>query len=71
MQVTFYTTGCTRCHELKELLDKKNVVYHTVTSVEEMLNLGLKYAPALMVDDKLYDYAGAVSWINTLTGGVQ
>lgn len=59
-----YTTGCPNCRALKALLDEKNIPYSEVTSVEEMLSLGITKVPVLSVDGEMYDCGAAIRWAN-------
>ena len=63
MEITLYTTDCPRCRDLKTLLDRKHINYSIVTSVEEMIKLGLTHAPALKIGDELMNSEQAFGWI--------
>lgn len=60
-----YTTGCPNCRALKALLDEKAIPHSEVTSIEEMLSLGIQKVPVLCVDGKFMDYRAAIYWANT------
>ena len=62
--IKFYSTNCPRCHILQKKLDEKNIKYEIHTDVDEMLELGLVNAPALLIEDgTLLDFGKAVKWI--------
>ena len=62
--IKFYSTNCPRCHVLQRKLDDKNIEYEIHTDTQEMIDLGLVNAPALMLEDgKLLDFGEAVKWI--------
>lgn len=63
-EVIFYTTGCPKCAVLKKKMDQKHIFYRSVSSMDEMLKVGLKSAPALSVDGTLMDYSAAIQWVN-------
>lgn len=64
MKKILYSTGCPRCEVLKKKLAEKNIDYTEVTSVDEMLNLGITQVPVLSVDGKYMDFRAAVDWVN-------
>ena len=62
-RIVFYSTGCPKCSVLKKKLDQAHIVYVEEHSMEEMLALGVKSAPMLMVGDKLMNFGEATRWI--------
>lgn len=64
MKIILYSTGCPRCEVLKKKLAEKSVNYTEVTSVEDMIALGIKEVPVLSVDDTLMNFKEAVDWVN-------
>lgn len=64
MKKVLYSTGCPRCEVLKKKLAEKNIDYTEVTSVDEMLGLGITQVPMFSVDGKLMDFREAVDWVN-------
>ena len=62
-KVILYTIDCPLCIELESLLNAAEIEYTKNTSVEDMLNLGLKNAPALQVGLDILDYSKAEDWI--------
>ncbi len=64
MTIILYSTGCPRCEVLKKKLAEKSVNYTEITSVEKMLNLGIKEVPMLSVSGSLMNFKNAVEWIN-------
>lgn len=64
MKIILYSTGCPRCEVLKKKLAEKSVNYTEVTSVEDMLALGIKEVPVLSVNETLMNFKEAVDWVN-------
>lgn len=64
--ITLYSTGCPKCKVLTMKLNQKGVQYNINTNVDEMLAKGIKSAPILEVDGKLYDFMQANNWVNNL-----
>lgn len=62
--VTLFSTGCPKCGVLKKKLEAKNIPYTENTNVQEMLALGIRSAPNLMVGDEILDFTHAITWIN-------
>lgn len=62
--VVLYSTGCPKCEVLKTKLATKQIEFAENTSVDDMIALGLTYAPALSVDGELMDFSTAIRWIN-------
>jgi hypothetical protein len=62
--IKFYSTDCPRCHVLQKKLDSKNIKYEIHTDRQEMIDLGLVNAPALMLENgQLLDFGAAIQWI--------
>lgn len=62
--IKFYSTHCPRCNILQKKLDSKNIQYEINTDTQEMIELGLVNAPALLLEDgQLLDFKKAVEWI--------
>lgn len=59
-----YTTGCPKCKVLEQKLNAKNIAYDIVTDVDKMMNLGIQSAPALQVEDTIYNFADAIKYVN-------
>lgn len=64
MNVILYSTNCPKCKVLKQKLDSQSIQYTENNSVEEMLSLGIKQAPMLLVGEELLAFADAVKWVN-------
>ena len=63
--ITFFSTHCPKCKVLETKLKQKNIDYVENDSVEDMEKLGLKFAPALLVNgDELLDFSAAIKWVN-------
>lgn len=63
MKIILYSTNCGKCGILKEELARKDVDFELNTNRQEMINLGMKSAPGLRVDDKLFDFTEAMDFI--------
>lgn len=68
MSITFYTTNCPKCFMLKKKLDDKNLSYNVCEDTNIMLQKGITNAPAIEVDEKVYNFKEAVNFINNLEG---
>lgn len=66
MEIKLYTTGCPKCKILKMKLDNAGITYDVCDDINEMLALGFKTAPILMVDDLPYDFGDAVKLIERM-----
>ena len=66
MKVTLYSTNCPRCIVLEKKLNQKNIEFDLVSDEDTMINKGFMTAPMLEVDDEVYDFKGAVDWLNGL-----
>lgn len=67
MSVTLYTTNCPKCKVLEAKLDEKKVSYEVVNDVDVMLELGIRTAPALKIDDgPIMGFAEAYDWVKNL-----
>ena len=71
-----YTIDCTRCKVLETLLDRAGIAYDVCRDKDIMLSKGMREAPGLEVDGKLYgdvafdDIKDIVSYITPVPGGV-
>ena len=66
MIIDLYTTHCPRCSVLEKKLEAKNIQYYEHDNVDEMLAMGFKSAPVLLVDGQRYNFQEAVKFINSL-----
>ncbi len=66
MDVILYSTNCPRCNVLEKKLSQKNIDYKLITDEDIMINKGFMTAPMLEVDNEVYDFKGAVDWLNGL-----
>lgn len=64
MTIILYSTGCPRCEVLKKKLAEKSINYTEITSVEKMLDMGIKEVPVLSVSGSLMNFKDAVGWVN-------
>lgn len=62
--IILFSTGCPRCLELKDLLEKANIEYTLVSDVETILNAGIDKVPVLQVNDTKMEIKKAKEWIN-------
>ena len=69
MNVTLYSTHCPRCTVLERKLNDAGVEFTENNSVDEMLKLGIKEVPVLMVDETPMSFHEAVQWVNDIKGG--
>ena len=58
-----YTTDCPRCRVIKAKLNKADIRYSTVTSVDEMVGLGINEVPVLEVDGRRMGFSEALRFI--------
>lgn len=66
MDIILYSTGCPKCKILKMKLEDKNIDYVENDDIETMISLGIEQVPVLSVDNKLFQFAEAVKWVNEL-----
>jgi protein-disulfide isomerase len=62
--IILYSTNCSRCKVLETKLKNKNIEYETVNDIDTMIDLGIKSAPALCVNNELLSYKEAIDWVN-------
>ena len=65
-RIILYTTDCPKCEVLKQKLDSKGVKYESNHDTDAMLALGIEFAPALLVRERLMGFAEAIRWVNQL-----
>lgn len=59
--IKFYSTHCPRCNVLQKKLDNKNIQYEIHTDTQEMIQLGLINAPALLLENgQLLDFKKSI-----------
>ena len=63
MKVILYSTGCPQCNILKEMLQKKNIIFQIEDHIEEMKKLGFLSLPMLSVDDKILNFKEAFNFL--------
>jgi glutaredoxin len=66
MDIILYSTGCPKCKILIKKLEDKNIDYVENDDIETMISLGIEQVPVLSVDNKLFQFAEAVKWVNEL-----
>ena len=64
--IKFYSTHCPRCNVLQKKLDNKNIKYEISTDTQEMIQLGLVNAPALLLENgQLLDFKKSIEWVDS------
>lgn len=58
-----YSTGCPKCSVLKKKLEQSGLDFEIHTSVDEMLGLGIRSAPALNIEGEIFDFSAAIKWL--------
>lgn len=66
MNIDLYTTHCPKCRVLEKKLAAKNITYTEHDDINEMINLGYKEAPILVVDGHKYSSVEAIKWVNAV-----
>ena len=64
--VVLYSTNCPRCAVLEKKLIQLGIEFKKNTLVDEMIVLGIKQAPMLLVNGELLDFSAANEWLNKL-----
>ena len=65
-KIILYTLNCPKCMVLERKLKQNSIDFETHDSVDEMMKLGIKAAPALSIDggNTVMDFGSAIKWIN-------
>lgn len=63
MEVILYSTGCPQCNILKEILQKKNIIFQIEDNVEKMKELGFSSLPMLSIDNKILNFKEAFNFL--------
>ena len=63
MGVILYSTGCPQCNILKEMLQKKNIIFQIEDNVEKMKELGFSSLPMLSIDNKILNFKEAFNFL--------
>ena len=67
-KITLYTTGCPKCKVLEGKLRAAGIEFDIVTDIEEMKNLGIISAPAMMIGKAgPLDFSQAIRWVREKT----
>ena len=64
MEVILYSTGCPKCQVLEKKLSQKSISFEKNTDLKLMLSKGIKSAPCLEIDGKIFDFKNATEWVN-------
>ena len=63
--ITIYTTEtCPKCKILKKKLVDKNIDFIEIHNKDKLLELNITEVPVLKINDTLYDFTSANTWIN-------
>lgn len=66
--ITLYSTHCPKCKIIEMKLAQKKVDFEMVDDTDAVVEVGranhILSAPILKVDEKFYDFSGAVKFIN-------
>lgn len=68
MKVILFSTHCPKCMVLQKKLQAANIDYDENCNVDEMLEMGIRQAPMLKVDDELLDFSQAIAWLASQGG---
>ena len=63
MEIILYSTGCPQCNILKEMLQKKNIIFQIEDNVEKMKELGFSSLPMLSIDNKIFNFKEAFNFL--------
>lgn len=66
LNIDLYTTHCPKCRVLEKKLAAKNITYTEHDDINEMINLGYKETPVLVVDGHKYSSVEAIKWVNSV-----
>lgn len=64
MEIILYSTGCPKCEVLEKKMKQKNINFKINTDVDLMLSKGIKAAPSLEIDGKIFNFKNATEWVN-------
>lgn len=63
MEVILYSTGCPQCNILKEMLQKKNIIFQIEDNIEKMKELGFSSLPMLSINNKILNFKEAFNFL--------
>ena len=68
--ITVYSLDCPKCLALKKRLTDKGIDFTLIENRDEVVKVASKFGitdvPFMTVDDKAYDFLGAVDYIDNL-----
>lgn len=69
--MTLFSTHCPKCNILNKKMQEKNLEYEVIDDVNKMIELGIRSAPVLMIEDdngeiQKLTYFDAVKYINQI-----
>lgn len=67
-KIIFYSTHCPQCKVLEKKLQAAGIEYVERNDIDQMLDLGIKSAPALSVDGEILGFKDAVKWVKEQEG---
>ena len=62
-EVIVYSTGCSQCEALEQMLDSHQIKYTVCSDREKMLSMGLTHVPVLEANGSLMNFKEAITWI--------
>ena len=62
-QIVLYSTGCTRCKLVKQMLDVHHVEYTEITDKQAIEEKDFDSVPVLEVDGKCMEYSELLTWL--------
>lgn len=65
MNMILYSTGCSRCKVLEELMKEKHLNYETVTDESVMLLKKIQTVPVLEFNGKMYQFPDALKLVRS------
>lgn len=71
MKMILFSTHCPKCNILNKKMQDKNLQYEVVEDINKMMELGIKSAPVLFIEEdngesKQLTYFDAVKYINQI-----
>lgn len=66
MGIVVYGNGCPKCNILIKKLDEKGIEYEKSENMQELIDLGFKTVPVIVLNGEYMDFGKAVQYINNL-----
>lgn len=64
--IVLYTIDCPKCKVLETLLNTANIKYDVCKDKELMVSKGMREAPMLEVNGRIYNFIEARNWLKTV-----